>query len=47
MNAQRRRVVLQIALLAAAAVAGQVQAAPSPVEQQRNESLIRFVEGQP
>lgn len=47
MNAQRRRVVLQIALLAAAAVAGQVQAAPSPVEQQRIESLIRFVEGQP
>ena len=47
MNALRRRVVLQIALLAAAAVAGPSRAAPPPAEQQRIESLIRFVEGQP
>ena len=47
MNAQRRRVVLQVALLAAAGLPVRVQAAPPPAEQQRIESLIRFVEGQP
>lgn len=51
MSPLRRRVVWQIVRLAAAgAAAGLVaraQAAPSPAEQQRIESLIRFVEGQP